>query len=233
VDAAENEKEKAFKINAEGARNLALICSSLSIPMFHISTDYVFDGETKESYKETDLPSPHGIYAKSKLIGENFVREILDEYIILRISWVFGRYGNNFVKTILRLAREKEELRVVSDQRGCPTPAQDVAWVMGVLAEHYFHKNELPWGTFHYVGRPDTTWYHLAKAILEESYALEILEKMPALLPITTEEYPTPAKRPQNSILNCNKIYKTFGIKSRPWRLGLVETLKEIKKKMP
>lgn len=233
VDAAENEKKKAFEINAEGVKNLALICSSLSIPMFHISTDYVFDGEKKGSYKENDPPSPQGVYAKSKLLGENLIREILREHIILRISWVFGRCGNNFVKTILRLAKEKKELRMVSDQRGCPTPAQDVAWVLGILAERYFHKNELPWGTYHYAGRPDTTWYHLSKAVLEEAYALGMLERMPSLLAITTEEYPTPAKRPRNSTLNCNKIYKTFGIKSRPWRLGLVETLKEIKEKMP
>ena len=230
VDLAEKEQEKAFLINAEGVKNLADTCAKVSIPLFHISTDYVFDGEKDTPYSEDDQTAPQGAYGRSKLKGEKILRKILPEHIILRTSWVFGRYGKNFVKTILRLGSEREELRIVSDQRGCPTPAQDIAWVMKILAEKFLKEKILFWDTYHYAGTPGVTWFEFAQAVLEEAHSLGMLPKMPSLYAITTSKYPTPAKRPANSQLNCDKIRKTFGLEARSWRPGLIEVLKGIKK---
>jgi dTDP-4-dehydrorhamnose reductase len=230
VDLAEKEQEKAFLINAEGVKNLADTCAKVSIPLFHISTDYVFNGEKDAPYTEEDQTGPQGAYGLSKLNGEKFLIKILPEHIILRTSWVFGRYGKNFIKTILRLGSKRDELKIVSDQKGCPTPAQDVAWVLQILAEKFFKETNLSWGTYHYAGTPGVTWFEFAQAVLEEAHSLAMLKKVPVLHAVTTSEYPTPAKRPANSQLNCEKIQKTFGLEVRSWRPGLIEVLKGIKK---
>ena len=215
VDQAESEPALAFAVNRDGPAYLASACDKAGIPLIHISTDYVFDGRKKEPYLETDPVSPLGVYGKSKAAGEIEVRARLQKHIILRTSWLYGNHGNNFVKTMLRLGREREVLQVVDDQYGCPTYSADLAEAVLSLVASFQEMGQIPWGTCHYCGKGVTTWYSFAKSVLDiekqyESLAVNRLE------PITTSDYPTPAKRPSNSALNCSLITKTFCINPRP-----------------
>ena len=242
VDKAEQESKLAFAVNRDGPAHLAAACARLKIPLLHISTDYVYDGAKIDSYVETDPTTPLGVYGASKLAGDESVHRLLPRHLILRVSWVFGVHGHNFVKTILRLAREREELRIVADQRGCPTYAGDIADVLlelaGRIAE--IDANDA-WGIYHYCGEPATTWHGFASAIVERARDHERSPRRrsrkpgaiakPAqqddplvaqtVTPITTADYPTPAARPINSILDCAKLAARFGIQPRPWRPGL------------
>ncbi|MCW8987444.1 MAG: dTDP-4-dehydrorhamnose reductase, partial [Gammaproteobacteria bacterium] len=213
VDKAEEEIDTAYAINHTGAENLALACTELNIPLFHISTDYVFDGSKTTSYSEDDDISPLGVYGKSKWAGEESIRKQMDQFIILRVAWVFGAQGNNFVKTMLRLGRERDELGIVADQFGGPTPAVAIAGTLIYLAELYQKENTLKWGTYHYCGTSKTSWYEFAKEIFHQAHNTGLLNKEPNINSITTSEYPTPAKRPINSMLDCTRINNTFGIK--------------------
>jgi len=226
VDKAESEQALAYAINRDGPANLAASCKALGIPLFHISTDYVFDGEKASAYAETDLPNPQSVYGQSKLEGEQAVEQVLPEHIMLRVAWVFGKTGNNFVRTMLRLAETRDELGIVEDQRGAPTSAADIASVLLKLATSYQQQRSLAWGTYHYIGTPATTWYGFADAIFSEAVKLGLLTKAPRLNGITTEQYPTPASRPKNSVLDCRKLEETFGIRQPDWRAALSETLK-------
>jgi dTDP-4-dehydrorhamnose reductase len=228
VDKAEEEAELAFKINKDGAGLIAKCCAAKNIPLVHLSTDYVFDGEQPQPYYENDSANPLGIYGKSKLDGENLIRKHLESHLILRVSGVFAKHGNNFVKTILRLAQERKELNVVADQITCPTPAIDIAEVILQLAQELFtNKNNIFWGTYHYCAANPVSWYDFATAIVEQAkqYKNLLVEK---LNPITTDQYPTLAKRPMNTVLNCDKLHQTFGIKQKPWQPGLNQTIKEL-----
>ncbi|MGV8074527.1 MAG: dTDP-4-dehydrorhamnose reductase [Syntrophobacteraceae bacterium] len=228
VDKAESESEAAFAVNRDGAGNLALACKQLRIPLIHLSTDYVFDGSAKRPYRENDPTKPLGIYGMSKWEGEEAVRSRIDEHIILRTSWLFGIHGQNFVKTIFRLAREREELRVVSDQYGCPTWTGDlVAAIVRMSEQILSHQSTPQWGTYHYCGNVKTSWYDFALAIVEECRRRESL-KVKHLLPITTAEYPLPAPRPAWSVLDCRKIRSAFGIETRSWRIGLAKVIEGI-----
>ena len=220
VDRAEQEPEQAFAVNRDGAAQLAAACAELGIPLLHISTDYVFDGTKHEPYQENDPPAPLGVYGGSKWAGEEAVRKALPTHLIIRVSWVFGRHGHNFVKTIRRLARERNELKVVADQRGCPTYAGDIADVLLLLADRIAAGQNMAWGTYHYCGAPPTTWYHFAKTIVELAGNREPLT-VQAVSAITTAEYPAAAPRPMNSVLDCQLIKNTFGIAPRPWQAGL------------
>ncbi len=225
VDKAEQEPELAFAVNRDGPAHLAAACARSHIPLLHISTDYVFDGCKTGPYTEDDPPAPLGVYGRSKQEGDEAVRRLLSRYLILRVSWVFGAHGHNFVKTILRLAREREELRVVADQWGCPTYAGDIADVLlelaGRLAEIDARDN---WGTYHYCGEPATTWHGFASAIVEQARIHEPLE-VRTVTPIHTIDYPTPAARPANSVLDSTRLTTCFGIRPRPWREGLAAML--------
>ena len=207
VDKAESESDMAFLINKTGPENLAKICEENKIFLMHLSTDYIFDGTKKLPYVETDPANPQSVYGESKWQGEEAVRKYCKNYLILRVSWVFGEYGHNFVKTMLRLANEKSELKIVSDQVGCPTYAGDIAEVLLKLSQ--LSKT----GTYHYCGKPATNWYDFAKVILKDNPI--------NIIPIKTTDYPTAAKRPQNSVLNCDLFIKTFKMELSEWQNGL------------
>jgi dTDP-4-dehydrorhamnose reductase len=229
VDKAEQESNLAFAINRDGPAYLSTECARSNIPLLHISTDYVFDGNKSKPYSEEDHPEPQSIYGKSKLEGEQAVEETLDQYIILRVAWVFAAVGNNFVRTMLRLGGEREELKVVNDQIGGPTWAGDIASVLLSIVKQYQRGNEITWGTYNYCGKPETSWSGFANMIFKEAVTLGMLDKAPMVHEISTSEYPTPAKRPQNSVLNCQKIQTNFGIEQSDWRTGIINVLKEWK----
>jgi len=225
VDRAEQELEQAYAINRDGARNLAKACARANIPLLHISTDYVFDGTKHEAYTEQDVPNPTGVYGGSKLDGERAVADNLEQHYILRVAWVFGASGQNFVRTMLRLGRERSELGVVSDQVGGPTCAKDIAATLLQIAERFHKQQPMPWGIYHYTGTPAVTWYEFAIAVFEQAQQFGVLNKTPTVSAITTADYPTPAQRPQNSMLNCDKITAALDIQQPDWKDGLKDVL--------
>ena len=215
VDKAEQEEELALRANHVGAQNIAVACKKNQIPLIHISTDYVFDGIKNAPYVEDDATNPLNVYGKSKLLGEQAIREQHDQHIILRVSGVFGEYGNNFMKTMVKLAREKKELRVVADQFTCPTSARDIASAIYTIA-----KNPAHWGTYHYCSADPVSWHDFAVAVITEAET-----HYPVLVEcikgITTAEYPTAAKRPAYSVLDCTKIGINFGVYQPSWMVAL------------
>ena len=225
VDKAEQEPELAFAVNRDGPAHLAAACARSGIPLLHISTDYVFDGTKADPYTEDDPAAPLGVYGQSKWEGDEAVRRSLSRHLILRVSWVFGVEGQNFVKTILRLAREREELRVVADQRGCPTYAGDIADVLLELAGRISQIDaDNAWGVYHYCGEPPTTWHGFASAIVERAKSDEKL-KVRTVTAIATADSPPPAARPANSVLDCARLIDRFGIHPASWREGLATML--------
>jgi len=216
VDKAESEPELAFAVNRDGPSYLASACAEVHIPLIHVSTDYVFDGKKAGPYLETDPVAPIGVYGKSKAEGEAEVRRNLKEHIIIRTSWLCGVHGNNFVKTMLCLGREREELRVVDDQHGCPTFAADLAEVILTIVSLIERGEDISWGTYHYCGAGSTTWFGFASKIFEIAKDYDSL-KLKKVIPITTSEYPTPAKRPANSIMDCSLFERNFGLIPKPW----------------
>jgi dTDP-4-dehydrorhamnose reductase len=225
VDRAENEAAAAHAVNCAGAVNLALHCAEHGIPLIHLSTDYVFDGSKEGGYREDDPVDPLGVYGASKAAGERAVREALSRHIILRTSWVFGAFGQNFVKTMLRLGTERPLLRVVADQRGCPTAAADIAAALIALAQH-IDAGAARWGTYHFAGAGVTTWHGFADAIFD--LAEPYWRRRPQVEAIATDEYPTAARRPRNSVLDCGKIGAAFGIRPPPWRPALAAVVREL-----
>jgi len=228
VDRAEGEADLCFAVNRDGPAHLAEVCAARRTPLIHISTDYVFDGEADWPYREEDGANPKGVYALSKWQGEEAVRGHLAEHLIVRTAWLYGVHGSNFVKTILRLARERAELRVVADQHGCPTWTADfagalVAMVRRILRDRF----AVPWGTYHFCGAGQTTWHGFASAIIALGRRREDL-RVRQLVPITTAEYPLPARRPPWSVLDCSKISASFGITPRPWHEGLEDMLRHL-----
>lgn len=221
VDKAEQEKEKAFLINAGAVKNLAALSKAKGIFLIHISTDYVFDGTGNKPYTESDLPNPVSVYAKSKYAGELAVLESGCKAIILRTSWLYSEYGNNFLKTIKRLAGEREELKVVSDQIGTPTYSGDLAKViLDIIAKHPVpDKPEI----YHYSNGGIISWYEFAKAIVEESGS------KCRVLPIPTTDYPLPAARPMYSAMCKEKIKNAFGITIPVWEASLKICLANMK----
>ena len=228
VDKAESEPERAWAVNRDGIAHLAQTAERLGIPIFHISTDYVFAGDASEPYRETDPTGPTGVYGASKLGGELELVANCSEHIILRTSWVFGAHGNNFVKTMLRLGREREELGVVADQRGCPTSAASIARALWALAVQYREHGSLQWGLYHFSGTPACTWHEFALEIFRQAHALSLLERVPLVRAICTADYPTPATRPAWSVLDCAKLRETLGIAQADWREELVQVLREL-----
>jgi len=225
VDNAETQKDRAFAVNRDGAGFLAEACAKLEIPVIHLSTDYVFDGDKRSPYLEDDPVNPLSIYGLSKWEGEQAIRSRTDQHIIIRTSWLFGCHGRNFVKTIIAMAREKDELRVVSDQEGCPTWTGHMSNALALLAgEILRNKKAVPWGTYHYCGVGNTTWYDFALRITEEAKKRAEIRTV-RVKPIRTSEFPTPAKRPAWSVLDCAKIERTFQIRPRPWLEGLLKVL--------
>jgi dTDP-4-dehydrorhamnose reductase len=219
VDRAEEEPEQAFQINAEGVLNLALTARLKKARLLHISTDYVFDGRKEGPYLETDTPNPSGIYGRSKLQGEIYIRENIDNHVILRTAWLYGSYGSNFVRTMLRLFHERDEVRVVVDQWGSPTLAGDLAEaILQIITQE-----TIQYGTFHFTNEGRTNWFEFASLILELAGKHHLLDREVRLVPIKTEQYPTKALRPANSYLSKEKIKTVFGIPIRPWQESLAE----------
>ncbi|MFZ7110777.1 MAG: dTDP-4-dehydrorhamnose reductase [Desulfatiglandales bacterium] len=230
VDRAESEPELAFAVNRDGPAVLAALCREMGIPLVHISTDYVFDGEKGSPYLETDPVSPLGVYGRSKAAGEEEIRAGLDRHIIVRTSWLYGMHGNNFVKTILRLAGEKETLRVVADQFGSPTHAADLAGALLDIAVKLSPGDRGKWGTYHYCNEGVTTWHGFAEKIcglLGEKEDLTVRR----VEPIPTSQYPTAAKRPHYSALDCSMLFRDYGIRPRAWEQSLMDML-EIRTKI-
>ena len=229
VNKAEEEQDITYAINRDGTANLAAVSKEKNIPLLHISTDYVFDGTKSEAYSENDAVSPLGVYGISKWQGEETIRQTLPEHIILRVAWVFGAQGNNFVKTMLRLAKDRDELSVVADQFGGPSPAKDIAKTLIILAEQYQKEKTLEWGTYHYCGDEKVSWCGFAKEILKQAKEQGLIEKDIKVNAITTAEYQDPTKRPANSMLDCEKIKNTFGIEMPSWKESLNQVLTELK----
>lgn len=221
VDKAESEVEQARAINETGTLNLAQVCAAQGIPLLHISTDYVFDGSKHSPYTEADPVSPLGVYGESKLAGEQAVQQHLERHIILRTSWVFGEQGHNFVRTMLRLATDRDKLNVVADQQGGPTSAQGIAACLLRLCDVYADKQTLSWGLYNFSGEPYTSWHGFAKAIMASARRHDLLHHDVVVNPITTQQYPTPARRPANSRLNNEKIKQTFAIAADDWQQAL------------
>jgi dTDP-4-dehydrorhamnose reductase len=231
VDRAESERDLAFAINAKAAATLATETARHGIPLIHISTDYVFDGRKGAPYVETDATVPLNVYGHSKLAGEQAVAAANPRHVILRTSWVYSPHGHNFVRTILRLARERERLTVVDDQRGCPTAARDVARAcrdIALLCASGFRSSPeaVPYGLYHFCGKGETTWCGFAKAIVE--MASTHLSRVPEIVPIATADYPTPAIRPRDTQLDCRAITRAFAISPRPWHDSLAETVHQL-----
>lgn len=221
VDKAETEKKKAELVNAIAPKYLAEIANDFKCKLVHISTDYVYDGTNYKPYVETDAPNPLSVYGYTKLQGENYIREINpNNTIIIRTSWVYSRFGNNFVKTMVKLGKERQSLNIISDQIGSPTSAKDLAELILKVIPKIKNKDV---DVFHFSNEGVCSWYDFAKSIFE-IYGLKI-----EINPITTINYPTPAKRPYLSVLNKQKIKETFGIKIKYWKTSLLSVLESLK----
>ncbi len=225
VDKAESEPEIAYMINVNGTKNLAQACLKNKVHLFHLSTDYVYHGDQKKPFQETAPTNPQSIYAHTKRVGDEVVEQIDPLFTIIRTSWVYSAFGNNFVKTMLRLGKEKDELNIVADQIGTPTYANDLAKAVLTIiqkVETGLIKKEKLTGIFHYSNEGATNWAEFAKAIFR-------IKKMDCKVnEIETADYPTPAKRPPFSVLDKTKIKTTFGIEIRHWEESLKQCLQEL-----
>ena len=228
VDAAESDADAAYRANAVGPAILGRLCAEADIPLVHVSTDYVFDGTKPTPYVETDRVSPQGVYGASKLAGEEAVRLSRAKSVILRTAWVYAATGKNFVRTMLAVGKIRDRLTVVADQHGCPTTAADLAEaVLAIIARI----DQTGWdaayeGIFHAAGTGATTWHGLAVATFEE--AARHGAKVPVVEPIVTADWPTPAKRPANSRLDCTRLHNVFGVRLPHWRESLARTVDTI-----
>lgn len=227
VDKAETDAEAAFRINAEAPSVIARACAASGALFVHYSTDYVFDGQATQPYREDDATGPLGVYGTSKLAGEQAIRDSGARHAILRTAWVYAAHGKNFLLTMLRLAGERDELRVVADQFGAPTPASFIAEATAALLRHGVAQS----GTWHLTTQGETSWHGFASAIMEEAHDLGLLQQVPRVLPITTVDYPTPARRPAYSVLDTTRLQQDFGISPPDWREGLTQTLRQLAEK--
>lgn len=221
VDNAETNKTDAFAVNCLGAKNAALVAAEFQIPLIHFSTDYVFDGTDVQPYVANATVSPLNVYGQSKAEGESEIRRLLPEHIILRTAWVFSQYGQNFVKTMLRLGKQRDTLSVVNDQFGNPTYAMDVARATVEIAHHLKSERRAAeiWGTYHLVNSGSTSRFEFANEIFKLSTPLMSIDC--DVKPISSAEFPTPAKRPLHSELDSSKLDKVFDIKLRSWKEAL------------
>ena len=207
VDLAEEQSSLAYAVNAEGPKNLAEVCQKFQTTLIHISTDFVFDGQKRTPYLETDAPNPLGVYGASKLQGEHYIQEVMEDYFIIRTSWLYSEYGNNFMKTMLKLSETREEINVVSDQIGSPTYAGDLAEVLIKIVL----SSSKAYGLYHFSNFGAISWYDFAVEIFKQ------LGKKIEVKPIKTKDYPTAAKRPEYSVLETTKIETTICFKADSW----------------
>ena len=228
VDAAETDQDAAYHANRDGPAELARLCAAAGIPLIHVSTDYVFDGAKDSPYLETDPVAPQGVYGASKLAGEQAVLASGAHAIILRTAWVYSHTGKNFVRTMLNVGRTRDRLTVVADQVGCPTSAADLADAVLAIAARLRDGGWSPafGGVFHAAGTGETSWHGLAGAVFAE--ASRHGAKIPTVDPIRTEDWPTPAKRPANSRLDCGLLETVFGVRLPDWRISVARTVDRI-----
>ncbi len=228
VDLAESEPEVSFAANRDGPAALARAAAVAGIPLLHLSTDYVFDGNPGRPWREDDPVSPQGVYARGKEAGERAVREALDRHVIIRTAWVFGPDGKNFLRTMLRLGETRDVLGVVADQWGGPTPADSIAMALERVATTLLDREPPPrdpcWGTFHLAGGPPASWHGFATEIFAQA-AARGWRVPPTVSPIGTEQYPTPAKRPSWSVLDCQRIRAVYGVAQPSWKDGIARAL--------
>ena len=224
VDRAEQEAEAAFRANAQAPGVIARWCAAAGVPLVHYSTDYVFDGSGTRAYREDDATAPLGVYGSSKRDGEDAVRAADGRHLIFRTAWVYASHSGNFLRTMLRVGAEREQLRVVADQIGTPTPA---ALIADVTAQALQHPGKLS-GTWHLTASGQTSWHGFAEAIFAEALAAGVLAKVPAVEAIASSEYPTPAKRPAWSVLDNRKLQQDFGIELPDWQQGLQQVIAEL-----
>ena len=222
VDKAESESDKAHLINAVGPENLAKVCKEFNTILVHISTDFIFDGTSKVPYLETDIPNPKSIYGQTKLDGEIAIQKNWEKHFIVRTSWVYSQFANNFMKTMLRLASERDNLSVVNDQIGTPTNAVDLAEVLLKIITSYQTESHEVFGIYNFSNEGVCSWYDFAAAIFHQK-GIEI-----DLKPIPTDSYPTPAKRPAYSVLDKTKIKKVFAIEIKDWKESLTVSLNHL-----
>ncbi|MEZ9819538.1 dTDP-4-dehydrorhamnose reductase [Shewanella sp. 10N.286.45.A1] len=221
VDSAEEEVELSYAINHVGPRYLAQAAQDIGAVIFHISTDYVFEGNKDGEYNESDTTNPQGVYGESKLAGEVAVAQVCDKHIILRTAWVFGENGNNFVKTMLRLGVTRDALNIVGDQFGGPTYAGDIANALIKIAKKIEKEDVIEYGVYHFSGLPHVSWYEFAETIFDMALVQGVIKKKPLMSSITTEQFPTPAKRPSNSRLSTEKIFNAFSVDASDWKTAL------------
>ena len=227
VDLAETHPDAAWRANQAGPASLALLCAAADIPLIHVSTDYVFDGAKGMPYREDDPTSPTGVYGESKLAGEQAVLAACPKATVLRTSWVYAATGKNFVRTMLALSATHNRLRVVADQRGCPTNARDLAAAIMAVANQVLSGWQPAYGgVFHAAGAGDTTWWGLAEAVFAEVGRHG--GRVPEVAAISTADYPTPARRPADSRLDCGKLHDVFGVRLPRWEPSLALTVAEI-----
>ena len=224
VDKAEDDEAAAYRANAEAPGTLSRACAEHGIPFVHYSTDYVFDGQGTHPYREDQATAPLGVYGASKLAGENAVRQVGDGHLILRTAWVYGGRGHNFLRTMLRLGAERDELRVVADQHGTPTPAYLIADVTAALLRN----SAAPRGTFHLTAAGETSWHGFATAILDGAAERGLIPRAPRVVPITTADSPTRAKRPAYSRLDIAALESVLGQPMPDWRSGLDHVLDQM-----
>ena len=225
VDGAESHVQEAVASNQLGPANLALACAEASIPLIHFSTDYVFDGNHSGDYCETDITGPLNVYGASKLAGEQAIQASCSKYLILRSSWIFSPYGNNFVKSMVRLGRSNHDLNVVNDQYGKPTCSTEIARITMEIISRVTNQ----WGIYH-LAQPDAvTWFDFASTIFAEANEQDLELSIQQVTPIPSSGYKTAAKRPNNSILDSTKLERTFNISIKPWRESLMQTIGELK----
>lgn len=228
LDHAEAEVAQAEAVNRDGAANLAIAAKQFGIPLFHLSSEYVFSGDGTAPYRETDQPMPNSVYGTTRLAGEAAISQTLDRYLILRTSWIYGERGNNFVRTMLNLGSKTEEISVVSDQVGCPTRARSVARVFIELALRYCRDGDLRWGLYHYSGSSWCSWAEFATEIFREAEQAGLIDKAPRVLPVPSERLPRAAMRPAWSVLDCTLIETTFGIRPKHWREELNHVIRRM-----
>ncbi|MEM8959579.1 MAG: dTDP-4-dehydrorhamnose reductase [Pseudomonadota bacterium] len=222
VDRAETHAAEAMAVNAIAPGAMARACAKRGLPLLHLSTDYVFDGTKQDPWREDDPTGPLGVYGQSKRAGEEAITAAGGKHVILRTAWVFSGTGANFVKTMLRAGAARGRLAVVDDQRGCPTPAADIARALVSIARAFHAGRGVP-GTFHFAGAPTTTWCGLAREIFRQT------GQGPEIRPIATADWPTPARRPANSVLDCTKIREVYGLAQPDWRAGLRTVLADLR----
>jgi dTDP-4-dehydrorhamnose reductase len=223
VDRAESNPVAAQEVNITGAANVARAANAANVPVVHLSTDYVFDGSKSGAYVEDDVIGPINVYGRTKAEGEARVRVIAPRHIVLRTAWLYGRFGNNFLKTMLRLVGEQRQLRVVIDQKGCPTATQDLAEAIFAIDRKILGDEAVSWGTYHFAGSGATSWHGFAEHIV--AVQARDTKSRPSVLPITTTNCPTRARRPSNSELDSSRFVAAFRYRASPWQARVAETI--------